>query len=131
MSKDITIFEFLKAITYTKKDLRKDERFDKSYNVFMINRFFSQHPKTIFLSNFISRFPDIPKELQYEFYSQLIEKENIYFNYQKKELTHPKKVVNIIKRVYEVGEGEAVELLKILSEEQIEQIERAFGGRNK
>lgn len=80
----MNLFDILKSLT-TKKDLSKEEDFEKQYNSFMVNRYLSMNSNTVPHANIMNRYSsNIPKKQQYRFLQNTIPNKNIYFKYSKK-----------------------------------------------
>ena len=55
------------SILVSKKDLTKEEGFDKCYSSFVVNRALSFHYDCVLQANEINKFPNTPQALQYSF----------------------------------------------------------------
>lgn len=119
----IGLFDFTNQLTNGKTDLRNHERFQKDYNPFMINRVLSFSPKTCHLAMFMSGNPHIPKEAHFLFFLLMIDKEKIFFNYLKRTNDIPADRLKAVQTVYKVNLLKAKEILKVLSDDQVNIIE--------
>ena len=67
-------FEFVKAISYSKKDIMVDELIEKEYNPFIVNRAFSYYPDTILYANEMNQNAHLDSRLQFDFFINIIKK---------------------------------------------------------
>lgn len=125
VKKDSTIFEHLKYLSEVKKPFDEDD--SKEYKNYMINRYVSMCDLYVPLVNEINRY-DVPEKINYEYYVCIIPKRKQYFNYIKKGKDDFKTSRINIQRYFGIGSREANEYLKILSEDQIDQINKKFMG---
>ena len=80
------VFDYINSITFDKTDLYKDSLEKSEYNPYLVNRFLSYFPDTIFYSNEMNKFHNvIPKEYQYKFYLYAIPKRKRFIEWDKKE----------------------------------------------
>ena len=61
------LFEFLDAVSETKKDLLVDPEFVRYYDPYMINVGLSQHLDGILFANVMNQFPMVPKKQHFDF----------------------------------------------------------------
>lgn len=125
--KKFDIFYILDAISNTKEDVTEHPEFEKTYNIFMINRWLSMHPHTIWGAYFADQIQGMDKKQHFYFVRELIEKKKIYIRYKKG--SQKEKNLKIVMNYYEVGETEAREIVNILNSSQIKLLDKAFGGR--
>lgn len=76
--KDTFFFDLLGSISETKIDYSKDPRFDKAYEPWSINSYFSRFLDTIMTVNELNRFPLIPKHNHYRYLLNTISKKKRY-----------------------------------------------------
>ena len=128
-NKKLTIFEWLKEITYNKSSWDSFSDEDKeSFNPYMIHRFVSMNQDYIEFVNLIQRFPYTDKEKIYNLYVRMIPKKNIYLKYIKS--TKAKKQESLLKHVsvyYECSLGEAGEYIEILGDKETTNILKQLG----
>ena len=130
----IDIFDFLKSITYSKEDLSIHERFNKDYQPFMINRWLSMSSDLycITMAMYLSN-KDMDKLSHYKFLLYELPKKYIKFTYQKSKYEYDKDIVNLIKEYYNVSYKQTSEILKLLTEDNINEIKNKMkrGGKKK
>ena len=124
--------EYLNSINHSKENLlrERDEREEKSYAPFVINRCLSYFPDTILLVNAANSIPNIDKRFHYEYLLHSIRKRKRWSKWLKKEQDER---LNWIKEYYNVSDKRAQEYLEILTEAQLEEIKSktTYGEKNK
>jgi hypothetical protein len=66
------LFDFVNAISESKKNLLSDPANIKYYDTFMANLAMSQHHDTIMIANALNMFPQIPKQQHFEFLLEMV-----------------------------------------------------------
>lgn len=123
--KDITT-----SILQTKKDLSKEEGFDKTYNAFIINRALSFHYDCVLQSNTMNQYPNLPGNLQYQFLLNSIRGYKRPFRkWEKRETIDD---LEAVKEYYNYSNEKAKEALVLLNATQLEVIKKEIskGGTN-
>ena len=87
-------------------------------NMFLINRSLSMSPDTIMYSNDMNYYYDLDGVLQYDYFINSIRKKKRYNKWAKANKTSSK--LDIIKKYYGYNEQRAVEVMSILSKENID-----------
>ena len=121
-----TLFDFVKNIAYEKTDLRKHPDFEKNYNPFMINRVLSMNPKTASIACFMSKFTKLPKSIHYLFYLYFLDKENLWFEYKKRECDIEKDTLDAIMEYFQINLIKAKDIIHTLGEEKVNIIIESF-----
>jgi hypothetical protein len=123
-------FEFVKAISYSKKDIMVDELIEKEYNPFIVNRAFSYYPDTILYANEMNQNAHLDSRLQFDFFINIIKKRKRFSPWLK-----PSEVENleVLKEYYGYSNEKAKSVLSLFNNKQIENLkERIYkGGRTK
>lgn len=114
-------FDFLKAINETKEDLMVDPLNEKEYNPFLINRGLSFFPDTIMYANEMNRLSHVPPKSQFQYYINSVPKRKRYSKWFKKDAES--KPLSLVMEYYGYSSEKAKEALKILTPEQLKQIE--------
>ena len=131
--KSLTIFDWLKEITYNKSSWNSFTDEDReSFNPYLIHRFVSMNPEYIEFVNLIQRFPYTDKEKIYNLYMRMIPKKNVFLKYIKS--TKPKKQEELLKHIakyYECSLGEAEEYVDILGNNSVFTILKKLGVEDK
>lgn len=123
--KAYTIFDILTDISLNKTGkFRGTPEFQKTYNVFMINRFLSMCADTAHFAHAMGHYSNIPQDIQYQFYLGVIPTQRRFFQYQKAEEKNDN--LKLIEKYFDCNPVRAKEILSILSEEQIQQISEVY-----
>ena len=117
----MSLFDFLNSINSTKKvNLFAEGRPEKDYNIFIINRTLSYHSDTIMHANELNQRPLIPKASQYEYYLGMVRPRKRFTKFASK-VSNTSAL--LVKEYYDVSMQKALEVVKLLTKEQIAQIE--------
>ena len=121
-------FEYLNAINYTKKNIIVDDITEKEYNSFMVNRSLSYFPDTVLAANEMNVHHQIDSRLQFDFLINIIRKRKRFSKWDKKKIDSD---VEVIKEYYGYNEEKALQVLTILSTDQIHELHKKVnkGGR--
>lgn len=126
MEKEPTIFDFLNAINSTKKDF--DDIYFVLYKPFVINRYLSYSEDTAIIANEMNMCPDMPAQAQFYFLRSIIRKRKRFSTWIKsvKDMK-----IGIIQKYYQYSHEKATEVADLLSEAQIETLEKRMstGGK--
>ena len=128
----MNLSEILSSINHNKENILRDrdEREEKQYAPYVINRCLSYFPDTIFLVNSMNCIPNVDKRMHYEFLLTSVRKRKRFSKWLKKEQDVR---LDWIKEYYNVSEKKAREYISFLTDEQIEDIKSrtTFGDKNK
>ena len=124
MSDAIRIFDFLKALTETKVDLTNHERFEKDYSPYMINKFLSMEPTTLFFAHFANNISD--KRMHFMFLLDALDKKKVFIRYIKKD---KEKDTKIIQQCFDVSIERSIEYLDLISKKNLKLIKKKYGGK--
>lgn len=124
-------FEFVASICDKQYSLTDENT--KDYLPFMTNRSFSQHIDCIAHAYTMDMFgANLPKDMQYDYYYYAISKGKRYGKHAKAD-KHEN--VDVISEIYEVSKVKALEMMQLLSEQEIDELiewyENRKGGRVK
>lgn len=122
--------DIIPSILKSKKDLSKDEDFDKSYNAYIINKALSYHYDTVLQANEMNKYPSLSSTLQYHYLLNTIRSWNRPFRpWQKRETIDN---LDIVKEYFGYSNEKAKEVLVLLDANQIEDIKKQLykGGTN-
>lgn len=113
-------FDYANSILQNKKNLIVDELTEKEYQPFLINRTLSYHKDCILFANEMNRRHLADKKLQYDFLINTIRSQKRPFA----KWVKPEKSDDIecIKQVFGLSFQKAREALRLLSNEQIQQL---------
>ena len=123
--------DYLKAINQTKEPLldTEDEKWEKKYPSFIINKCIAPFPDTVMLVNEINQLHHLDKKLQFDFLINSLRPRKRYTPWMK-----AKKLKNLeyVKEYYGYNNEKARYALDILNDEQISAIKTKLnkGGRD-
>lgn len=127
----MNLSEILSSINHNKENILRDrdEREEKQYAPYVINRCLSYFPDTIFLVNSMNCIPNVDKRMHYEFLLTSVRKRKRFSKWLKREQDIR---LDWIKEYYNVSEKKAREYISFLTEEQIEDIKSrtTYGDKN-
>ena len=113
-------FDYVNQILYGKKNLIVDEESEKGYAPFLINRSLSYHKDCIAYANEMNSRHHLDKKLQYDFFLNTIRSQKRPFaKWVKSEKSED---IECIKATYGFSDTKAREALRLLSNEQIQQL---------
>ena len=124
-------FDYVNQILYGKKNLIVDEVTEKSYTPFLVNRSLSYHKDCIGYANEMNFRHHLDKKLQNDFLLNTIRSQKRPFaKWVKSEKSED---IECIKAVYGFSDAKAREALRLLSNEQIQQLKEQtdIGGLGK
>tara|TARA_Y100001938_G_C8080648_1_gene428826 strand:- start:1721 stop:2101 length:381 start_codon:yes stop_codon:yes gene_type:complete len=113
--------DYLNAINHTKKDLfdTEDELVEKEYVPFVVNRCLSYFPDTIYAVNEMNVKPLTDKKMQFHFLSGIIRTRKRFSKWEKK---NKYENIELVKEYFNYSNRRAEEALKILSDEQLDEM---------
>lgn len=121
------IFDILKEIKEGKSELNfTDDSVKKAYSPFLINRFISMTDLYVPIANEINKYPDIPDSAHYMFYRDTLPKRRTYDKYIKKSKEVDADQKKFIAEYYEIGVKEVDDYLRILSDDQVDEILKKY-----
>ena len=121
--------DWLNSINFSKKNLlQEDPSLKKDYAPYIINRCLSGHIDCIMFVNEMNKCHFLDKDMQYEFYINILRKRKRFSPWIKKDKISD---LEIVKRYYGYSNEKATQALKILSNEQINFIKQRLdtGGK--
>lgn len=124
-------FDYVNSILQNKKPLIVDELTEKEYQPFLVNRSLSYHKDCIMYANEMNRRHFLDKKLQFAFLLNTVRSQKRPFaKWAKAEKNDD---LACIKQVYGFSDTKAREALRLLSNEQIQQLKEQtdIGGLRK
>jgi hypothetical protein len=116
--------QYLNSINYDKKALLdNDEKAEKLYPPYVVNRCLSFFPDTIFHANVVNCNWTLDKKMQFDFCRLSIRKNKRFSPWVKKEADGD---VDLIKQAYGYTEQKAREVLNILRPEDLQKIRKSL-----
>jgi hypothetical protein len=129
VSKKMSIFDWLKEITYNKSPWNSFTEEDReSFNPYMVHRFLSMNPDYVDFVNTVQIVPYTSKERIYNIYLYTIPKKDMWLKYIKSTKTKRQEtMLKYIATYYECSLGEAEEYADILKDNGIKTILKQSG----
>ena len=124
-------FDYVNAILQNKKPLIVDELTEKEYQPFLVNRSLSYHKDCIMYANEMNRRHFLDKKLQFDFLLNTVRSQRRPFaKWAKAEKSDD---LECIKQIYGFSDTKAREAMRLLSNEQIQQLKEQtdIGGLRK
>lgn len=122
-------FDFINAINQTKENLFTDPQAGKDYSPFLVNRGLSYFHDTVVQANTMNQYASIPKEWQFTFLLNSIAKKKRFSKWAKADKATESLL--LVQEYFGYSSEKAKEALRILSDEQLKQIEQKLnkGGK--
>ena len=123
--------DIIPSILQTKKNVLQDEIDVKDYTPFVVNRALSYHMECILYANEMNLYPEIDKDLQYQYLLNTIR--SMKRKFQPWQKASADKDLECVKEYFGYSNQKAKEALRILNDEQIAEIKANTikGGVNK
>ena len=121
-------FDFVTAITYTKKDLMVDDVANKGYSAYLTNKSLSYHQDCILYVNEMNLKSHLDSTLQFHYFLNTLRKRKRFSKWSKPRVLENMKV---IAKYYDCSMTKAEEYYKILSAKEIKIMKERMnkGGR--
>ena len=122
-------FDFVKSVSYDKKDLMVDEVEEKSYQPFLVNKALSYHQDSVFLVNEMNVRHSTDNRLQYLFFINTLRKRQRFSKWHK---PYESKKLDTVKAYFGVSTKVAKEYLELINEKQYRELKESMklGGKN-
>ena len=122
-------FDFVKSVSYTKKDIMFDEVEEKSYAPFLTNKALSYHQDSIIFANEMNIRHGADSRLQYLFFLNTLRKRNRFSTWIK---PYQSQKLEVIRQAYQVSTKEAKDYASLLSESQYRELKKRMntGGQD-
>jgi hypothetical protein len=123
--------DIIPSILQTKKNVLQDELDIKDYTPFVVNRALSYHIDCVLYANEMNLYPEMDKDLQYQYLLNTIR--SMKRKFQPWQKSSSDKDLECIKEYFGYSNQKAKEALDILNDEQIAEIKAKTnkGGVNK
>ena len=121
-------FDFVKSVSYDKKDIMVDDIEEKAYQPFLINKALSYHQDSVFFANEMNVRGSVDNRLQYLFYLNTLRKRQRFSSWVKPYIS---KKLDVIKKYYQISQKEAKEYVNLLSDKNLRELRNRMkiGGR--
>ena len=114
--------DWLNSINFNKENLIKENpHIIKEYPPFIINKCLSGHLDCVLFANEMNKYHFLDKDMQYNFYLNILRKKKRFSPWLRKEKVSD---IEYVKQYYGYSNEKASQVLKILSNEQIEFIKQ-------
>jgi len=113
-------FDYVNAILQNKKQIIVDELTEKDYVPFIVNRSLSYHSDCVMYANEVNRRHFLDKKLQNDFLLNTVRsRKRPFAKWVKSEKSED---IECVKLVYGLSDSKAREALRLLSDDQIQQL---------
>ena len=121
-------YEYVKAASYSKKNIMVDDVAEKAYVPYIVNRALSYHLDTVLFANEMNINHTIVNKLQFSFYINTIKKRNRFSKWHK---VIDDNDINIIMQAFNYNKKRAEEVLSLLNKDQIQSLKNRMniGGK--
>ena len=122
-------FDFVKSVSYDKKDIMVDDIEEKAYQPFLIIKSLSYHQDSVFLTNEMNVRHGVDNRLQYMFFLYTLRKRQRFSQWQKPYIS---KKLDTIKEYYQISTREAKDYVELLSDKQLRDLKNRMktGGKD-
>ena len=114
----ISPFDFANSINFTKENLIVDERTEKEYNPFIVNRAMGFGKDTVIAGNEMNSRPHLDNKMQYDFLREVVRKSKRYNKWLKNEEEN----IEAVQKFFGYSFNKAKEALSILTETDLDRI---------
>ena len=109
--------DWLNSINQSKKNLiDEDPSIEKEYPPYIVNRCFSGHLDAVLFANEMNKYNFLPKKMQYDFFINILRTKKRFSPWIKKDKI---KDLEYVKRYYGYSNEKALQVLKILTQQQL------------
>tara|TARA_B100000427_G_scaffold128786_1_gene107195 strand:- start:135 stop:518 length:384 start_codon:yes stop_codon:yes gene_type:complete len=116
--------DWLNSINHTKKNLiDEDPSIEKEYSPYIVNRCFSGHLDAVLFANEMNKYNFLPKKMQYDFFINILRTKKRFSPWIRKDKI---KDLEYVKRYYGYSNEKALQVLKILTKQQLNFIKSKF-----
>ena len=122
-------FDFVKSVSYDKKDIMVDEIEEKAYAPFLINKSLSYHQDSVFFTNEMNCRHGLDHRLQYLFFLNTLRKRQRFSKWEKPYLS---KKLETIQSYYNISTLKAKEYMEVLTDKEVRVLKERMktGGYN-
>jgi hypothetical protein len=116
------VWDMVNSVSDTKKNLLEEDAENiKIYEPYLVNKSLSYHNDALMYANEMNKNFFIDKDMQYNFYINILRKRKRFSSWIKKEKVND---LECIKSYYNYSNEKALQALKLLSEDQIDFIKK-------
>ena len=121
MSDNLTPFDFINAISYTKQNLMESEHAESQYKPYVVNKGLSFYPDTVIQANEMNSRSHLDRKMQFDFLINIIRSKKRYSKWLKPEKLDD---LGIIQEFYGYSKEKARQVLPLFSNEQIDYLKQ-------
>ena len=122
--------DWLNSINQTKKNIIDDDHdLEKEYPPFIINKCMSGFMDTVLIANEMNIHSELPKKMQYDFFINSVKPRKRFSPWARKDSID---YLDIVKEYYGYNDDKALQALRILTKDQLDEIKKALskGGKH-
>jgi len=116
-----SLSDYLNSINQNKKNIIVDDDTEKAYPPFIINKCLSGFLDTVLYANEMNLYPHLDKKMQYDFFINSISPRKRFSPWEKKSSID---YLDAVKEYYGYNTDKALQALRILNKQQLEEIKR-------
>ena len=116
-----SLTEYLNSINQSKKSVVIDEESEKAYPPFIVNKCLAAFHDTVLFANEMNMYSHLDKKMQYDFFINSINPRKRFSPWAKKASID---YLDAIKEYYGYNDDKALQALRILSKDQLENIKQ-------
>ena len=116
-----SLSDYLNSINQNKKNIIVDDDTEKAYQPFIINKCLSGFLDTVLFANEMNLYPHLDKKMQYDFFINSISPRKRFSPWEKKSSID---YLDAVKEYYGYNTDKALQALRILTKDQLEEIKR-------
>ena len=116
-----SLSDYLNSINQNKKNIIVDDDTEKTYPPFIINKCLSGFLDTVLFANEMNLYPHLDKKIQYDFFINSISPRKRFSPWEKKSSID---YLDAVKEYYGYNTDKALQALRILTKDQLEEIKR-------
>jgi len=122
-------FDFVKSVSYTKKDLMEEGLEEKEYKPFLVNKSLSYHQDSIHFANEMNIRHGSENRLQYLFFLNTLRKRQRFSQWSK---PYVSKKLDVIKEYYQICTKKAKDYMEVLSDSDVRNLKKRMktGGKD-
>jgi len=122
--------DYLYSINQSKKNILDDDTdAERGYPPYIVNRCLSSFTDTILFVNEMNKYPNLPKKLQYDFLLNSVKPRKRFSPWARKDSID---YLELVKEYYGYNDDKALQALRILTKDQLDNIKKALskGGKH-
>jgi hypothetical protein len=125
----INPFDYVKAVSSTKKDIMVDDISEKQYAPFLTNKSLSYHRDSIYFVQEMNTYHHLDNRLQFSFFLNTLRSKQRFSKWSKPYIS---KKIEVVKEYYKCNDNKAHEYVNILTDSQIKELKKRMnkGGTN-